>query len=164
MNVKLIQRDGITFKVWDLGGANQYRGEWVRYTQSVSVLIFVVDASDRSGVPTAKVELHRLLEAREHATTPILVCANKVDVEPHMKEDEIIKGEGLCATAALRLPCPPAPSLTIVALLSLLSRYLASSELNLDYITDNPWLVVPTSALRNVNIDRVLTWLVAHAK
>ncbi len=93
MNVKLIQRDGITFKMWDLGGASQYRGEWARYTQSVSVLIFVVDASDRASVPTAKVELHRLLEARERATTPILVCANKVDVEPHMKEDEIIKGE-----------------------------------------------------------------------
>jgi hypothetical protein len=37
-------------------------------------------------------------------------------------------------------------------------------ELNLDYITANPWLVVPTSALRNINVDRVLTWLIAHAK
>ena len=70
------------------------------------------------------------------------------------------------ATAALRFPCPAARSLTVVALLSLFCRHtyhLASSELNLDYITDNPWLVVPTSALRNVNIDRVLPWLVAQA-
>jgi small GTP-binding protein len=69
LNVKLVQRDGITFKVWDLGGASQYRGEWARYTQTVDVLIFVVDSSDRANVETSKMELHRLLEAREHATT-----------------------------------------------------------------------------------------------
>ena len=35
-----------------------------------------------------------------------------------------------------------------------------SAELNLDYIMDNPWVVVPISALRQTNIDRVLEWLV----
>ena len=33
-------------------------------------------------------------------------------------------------------------------------------ELNLDYIMDNPWIVVPISALRQTNIDRVLEWLI----
>jgi hypothetical protein len=40
-------------------------------------------------VPTANLELHPLLKARERATTPILVCASKVAAEPHMKEDGI---------------------------------------------------------------------------
>jgi ADP-ribosylation factor-like protein 8 len=38
-----------------------------------------------------------------------------------------------------------------------------SAELNLDYIMDNPWVVVPISALRQVNIDRVLEWLIRQS-
>lgn len=40
---------------------------------------------------------------------------------------------------------------------------LLFSELNLDYIMDNPWVVVPISALRQVNIDRVLEWLIRQS-
>lgn len=41
-----------------------------------------------------------------------------------------------------------------------ISPLSSSPELNLDYVLDNPWMVVPTSALRNVNIDRVIDWLI----
>lgn len=63
----------------------------------------------------------------ELATTPIMICANKIDLEPHISEQDLIR------------------------------------ELNLDYIMDNPWVVVPISALRQVNIDRVLEWLVRQS-
>lgn len=36
------------------------------------------------------------------------------------------------------------------------------TELNLDYITENPWVVIPCSALKNINIDKVVDWLVDH--
>ena len=78
-------------------------------------------------IPLARKELHRLLEDRELATTPLLILANKIDLEPHISEPELIR------------------------------------ELNLDYIVDNPWLVIPISALRVVNIDQVIQWLVKQA-
>ncbi|RHY31940.1 hypothetical protein DYB32_003013 [Aphanomyces invadans] len=64
---------------------------------------------------------------RELATTPLLVLANKIDLEPHISEPELIR------------------------------------ELNLDYIVDNPWLVIPISALRLVNIDQVIQWLMKQS-
>ena len=35
-----------------------------------------------------------------------------------------------------------------------------SKHLNLDYLNDNPWAVVPISALRGTNIVEVVDWLV----
>lgn len=60
----------------------------------------------------ARRELHRLLEDEELASTPLLVLANKVDLDPHMSEDQVIR------------------------------------ELNLDYVTANPWILIPISALK----------------
>ena len=37
-------------------------------------------------------------------------------------------------------------------------------ELNLEYCCDNPWLVIPCSALQQVNIDQVVDWLVHQGK
>ena len=35
--------------------------------------------------------------------------------------------------------------------------------LNLDYIIDNPWIIIPCSALRNTNVDEVIQWLIRQA-
>ncbi|RLN96249.1 hypothetical protein BBJ28_00005113 [Nothophytophthora sp. Chile5] len=132
LNVKLVKKGGVQMKCWDIGGQAQYRSEWGRYTRGCDVIIYVVDAN----------ALHRLLEDRFHltvlyvlamclsselATTPLLVLANKIDLEPHISEPELIR------------------------------------ELNLDYIVDNPWLVIPISALRLVNIDQVIQWLMKQS-
>ena len=71
-------------KCWDIGGQAQYRSEWGRYIRGCDVIMYVVDANARQQVPQARIELHRLLEDRELATTPLLVLANKIDLEPHM--------------------------------------------------------------------------------
>ena len=86
------------------------------------------DAHAFDTIPLARKELHRLLEDRELATTPLLVLANKIDLEPHISEAELIR------------------------------------ELNLDYIVDNPWIVIPISALRVINIDQVVQWLIKQGK
>ena len=84
LNVKLVKKGGVTMKCWDIGGQAQYRSEWGRYTRGCDVIMYVVDANARQQVPQARIELHRLLEDRELATTPLLVLANKIDLEPHM--------------------------------------------------------------------------------
>ncbi|CAM9555239.1 unnamed protein product [Phaeothamnion confervicola] len=119
LNVKMIKRGGVQMKCWDIGGQAQYRSEWGRYTRGCDVIIYVVDAHALDQVPLARRELHRLLEDRELASTPLLVLSNKIDLTPHMSEPEIIR------------------------------------ELNLDYVVDNPWIVIPVSALKVVNIDQV---------
>lgn len=70
---------------------------------------------------------HTILERRELATTPILVVMNKIDLTPHVSEEQLVK------------------------------------ELNLDYIVDNPWLVIPCSALRVINVEKIMQWLIEQA-
>ena len=71
-----------------------------------------------------RTELHRLLEDEALSKIPLLIVANKIDLEPHAHEQELIK------------------------------------ELNLDYITDNPWLITPCSALNTVGVDEIVRWLI----
>tara|TARA_B110000090_G_scaffold206955_1_gene257393 strand:+ start:63 stop:713 length:651 start_codon:yes stop_codon:yes gene_type:complete len=128
LNVKVVKKGGVTMKCWDIGGQEQYRSEWGRYTRGCDVIIYVLDTFAVDKAATARRELHRLLEDRELATTPLLVLANKIDLEPHMSESDVIR------------------------------------ELNLEYVTENPWLVLPISAVKQTNIDQVISWLVKHGK
>ena len=97
-------------QLWDLGGQSRYRSEWGRYTKGSDVIIFVVDTQAPEDLPTAKKELHQLLEDRELARLPLLILANKIDLGPKISEPEMIKG------------------------------------LNLDYITETNWLIIPGPA------------------
>lgn len=101
--------------------------EWGRYTRGCNVIIFVVDTHAVRQFGDAKAELHRLLEDKELASTPLLVVANKIDLEPHASEAALIR------------------------------------ELNLDYICDNPWMVIPCSALQTLHVDKVLDYLIKQS-
>ena len=68
-------------KCWDIGGQQKYRGEWGRYTEGCSVILFVVDVADYKKIPTAKKELHKLVIGAERGNTapiPMLILANKI--------------------------------------------------------------------------------------
>ena len=82
LNVKLVKKGNVKMKCWDIGGQEQYRSEWGRYTRGCDVIIFVVDSNATDKISTARRELHRLLEDRQLATTPLLILANKIDLTP----------------------------------------------------------------------------------
>lgn len=128
LNVKTVKKNGVQMKCWDVGGQQQYRSEWGRYTRGCDVILYVVDTADIANIDQSKKELNRLLEDRELSHTPILILANKIDLTPHLSEAQLIK------------------------------------EMNLDYIVDNPWVVLPISALKSTNIEKVIQWLVKHGK
>lgn len=92
LNVRMIKKGGVQMKCWDLAGGEQYRNEWTRFTKGCDVILFVVDANAMHLLPEAKKELHRLLEDRELQHTPLLVVANKIDLEPHASEPLLIRG------------------------------------------------------------------------
>ena len=91
LNVKVVKKGGVTMKMWDLAGQSAYRSEWSRYARGVDAIVFVVDVADVPRVAEARRELHRLLEDTTLAATPILIAANKVDISPHMPEQQLIK-------------------------------------------------------------------------
>jgi ADP-ribosylation factor-like protein 8 len=91
LNVKVFKKGSVNMKCWDIGGQEQYRSEWSRYTVGCDVVLYVVDAAAPEKLPDAAKELHKLLDDGSIGTTPVLVLANKIDLTPHVGETELIE-------------------------------------------------------------------------
>lgn len=128
LNVKVFKKGQVNMKCWDIGGQEQYRSEWSRYTRGSDVVLYVVDAAAPQKLGQAKKELHKLLDDGSIGSTPILICANKIDLNPHVGEGELI------------------------------------DKLQLNYVMETPWMVLPISALKCTNIEQVVEWLTSQGK
>ena len=80
----------------------RHRSEWARYVDGSDVVIFVVDVSDPSKLPTAQAELSVLLANDAINHIPFLILGNKIDVNPHLNEVELI--QGLLLTDVVKTP------------------------------------------------------------
>lgn len=80
-----------TFQVWDVGGQEKLRPLWKSYTRRTDGLVFVVDAAETERLEEAKVELHRITRSAENQGVPVLVLANKQDLEGAMSAAEVEK-------------------------------------------------------------------------
>lgn len=107
LNVKVLTKEGVQMKVWDLGGQERFRCEWPRYTQGCDCIVYCVDASDTARAPLAGTELHRLLAEPSLSGLPLLVCLNKIDLSPHLSKEEcieVLKLESLTSNAWAVVP------------------------------------------------------------
>ncbi|CAK62720.1 unnamed protein product (macronuclear) [Paramecium tetraurelia] len=95
LNVRTVKKGGVTMKIWDIGGQIQYRPEWGNYAQGCDALIFLVDTSNQATLGTSKKELHNLLDNKSLRNIPILIIGNKIDVNPHLNEKQLIEGLNL---------------------------------------------------------------------
>jgi len=85
----------VTFKIWDLGGQDKKRPLWRSYTRSSEGIIFVVDSVDKERLEEAKLELIQLLKSPDNPSLPLLVIANKQDLQGSLDLPEIEKLLGL---------------------------------------------------------------------
>ncbi|XP_031595023.2 ADP-ribosylation factor-like protein 4D [Oreochromis aureus] len=84
-----------TFQVWDVGGQEKLRPLWKSYTRRMDGLVFVVDAAEMERMEEAKVELHRITRSAENQGIPVLVLANKQDLDGALLSTEVEKVLGL---------------------------------------------------------------------
>ncbi|KPV73015.1 uncharacterized protein RHOBADRAFT_55257 [Rhodotorula graminis WP1] len=94
-----------TLKVWDLAGQPRFRSIWERYCVGVSAIVWVLDSADRDTFPTARAELHALLDKPELRAIPLLVLANKNDLDDHATVDEVIKALALSTITNREVSC-----------------------------------------------------------
>jgi ADP-ribosylation factor protein 1 len=110
-NAEEVQVSGISILMWDLGGQAKIRSLWEHYTQDISGVVFVVDASDkgrlkegrfgRKGLEkfpsltlfasrTAHDEMYRILRSPDLSKVkPLLIMANKQDQPSSMSAQEV---------------------------------------------------------------------------
>lgn len=69
-NVKLIEKEGLKFTFWDLGGQETIRHVWEKYFEGNDALVYVIDSSDTYRLEETGIELRNILEvSREFIKT-----------------------------------------------------------------------------------------------
>ena len=94
-NVEIIEHKNFNFNIYDVGGQDKIRVLWKHHYQNTDGLIFVVDANDRDRIDEAAEELKKLLEAEELKDCPVLVYANKEDLNGALAPGEVTEKLGM---------------------------------------------------------------------
>ena len=79
-NVEKLKYKGLNITVWDIGGQIQNRIIWKHYYQNTNGLIYVVDSNDKKRIDETVNEFKKLLFEDDLKNCPILVMANKQDL------------------------------------------------------------------------------------
>ena len=78
--------------MWDIGGQREIRPYWRNYYENTDAIIYVVDSADEGRLTELKDNLHELLAEELLANVPLLVFANKQDLEPMaLPADEVME-------------------------------------------------------------------------
>jgi ADP-ribosylation factor-like protein 1 len=94
-NTENLRFNNVQIAVWDLGGQSSIRSYWRCYYANTSGIVFVVDASDSSRLDIVRQELRGLLEEEVLASIPLLIMANKADLQEALPDDQIAGMLGL---------------------------------------------------------------------
>ena len=94
-NVETIEHKNFKFTIWDVGGQDKIRHLWIHYSDNIIGLIFVVDSNDQDRIDEAAGELKKLLEAEELKDCPVLVLANKQDINGALAPGEVCDKLGM---------------------------------------------------------------------
>ena len=67
--------------MWDIGGQKAIRPYWKNYYENTDGLVYVVDSSDEVRLKECTDELQQLLIEENLVNVPLLVFANKQDLQ-----------------------------------------------------------------------------------
>lgn len=90
-NIKSVQTGGFKLNVWDIGGQKHIRPYWKNYYANTDGIVYIVDSFDKRRMDEAAEELQSLLEEEQLAGVPVLVLANKQDLEGAMTGAEVMR-------------------------------------------------------------------------
>eukprot|EP00118_Oscarella_pearsei_P027318 m.1168 g.1168 ORF g.1168 m.1168 type:complete len:353 (+) comp5794_c0_seq2:27-1085(+) len=96
---------GCKIKVFDVGGGARIRGIWKNYYAEVHGIVYVVDAFDVGKIKETKVVLGDLVRDPRVEGKPLLLLANKNDLEGSLDEIDICNQLELEETVKKFCPC-----------------------------------------------------------
>ena len=94
-NIETLNYQGLSLTVWDVGGQDKIRVLWKHYYQNLDGLIFVVDSNDPDRIEDAEEELKKMLAEEELEKCPVLILANKQDIEGCLKPEIVEEKIGI---------------------------------------------------------------------
>ncbi|KAJ3316467.1 hypothetical protein HDU76_001776 [Blyttiomyces sp. JEL0837] len=90
-NQEAVKYKNITFNMWDCGGQDSIRSLWRHYYNGTQGLIFVIDSSAKSRLDEAKTEIHKIIENPEMRNVPVVILANKQDLDDALSPELLVK-------------------------------------------------------------------------
>lgn len=92
-NVEMLEarknRRKIAITIWDVGGQGNMRDHWPNFYQNAGAIVFVVDSADQERLNEARRELERTLRNDELRGRPLILLANKQDVDGALNVTEM---------------------------------------------------------------------------
>ncbi|XP_005721350.1 ADP-ribosylation factor-like protein 14 [Pundamilia nyererei] len=92
-NVEMLEarknRRKIAITIWDIGGQGNMRDHWPNFYQNAGAIVFVVDSADQERLNEAQRELERTLRNDELRGRPLILLANKQDVDGALNVTEM---------------------------------------------------------------------------
>jgi len=89
LNIGKIDTNGVRLNFWDLGGQQELQALWDKYYQECHAVIYVVDSNDRERIHESKESFVKMLSNTNLTGVPLLVAANKQDLEECMGVREV---------------------------------------------------------------------------
>lgn len=89
-NVETLRHKGYQITMWDMGGTKSIRSLWKHYYLAIQGIIFVLDSACRSRIDEAKDVLHSVLGEKPLEGIPVIILANKQDLQGTMTDKEIL--------------------------------------------------------------------------
>ena len=95
-NVETIYYNDLNLTIWDVGGGNnKIRCLWKHYYNGTAGIIFVVDSNDKDRIEESAEELQKLLAEEQLINCPLLILANKQDLNDALPPGEIVEKIGI---------------------------------------------------------------------
>ncbi|XP_064624972.1 ADP-ribosylation factor-related protein 1-like [Lineus longissimus] len=89
LNIGKIDIGSTRLNFWDLGGQEDLQALWDKYYAESHALIYVIDSNDRERVEESKVAFEKMITSDVLDGVPLLILANKQDLEGHMTVSDI---------------------------------------------------------------------------
>ncbi len=104
LDVEDVKTNGLSMKVWDVGGQETFRESiWLRLLElKPDVIIYVVDAADHKAIEESENWFKKIALSPYTKTTPIIVLANKQDLQGALAPGEVAVQMHLFETAMER--------------------------------------------------------------
>ncbi|KAL0299500.1 UNVERIFIED_CONTAM: ADP-ribosylation factor-related protein 1 [Sesamum calycinum] len=89
LNIGRVEVSNTKLVFWDLGGQLGLRSIWEKYYEEAHAVIYVVDAACPSRFEDSKSALDKVLRHEDLQGAPLLILANKQDLEQAVSIDEL---------------------------------------------------------------------------
>ncbi|KAI9268084.1 ADP-ribosylation factor family-domain-containing protein [Phascolomyces articulosus] len=89
LNIGRVDINSSRINFWDLGGQRDLQSIWERYYTECHGIVFVVDSTDSKRLEECKDTFEKMITNEEVEGVPILMLANKQDIDGALRVEEI---------------------------------------------------------------------------